>query len=94
MADHTPGPWRVLYPGIYDVENPYPIAKVHKTDRSGTEIDANARLIAAAPNMLAALKEIISILGGTCWDGCRKRDCRSVRVARAAIAKVKGEDTG
>ena len=42
MSGHTPGPWRVLFPGIYDVENPYPIAKVHKTDRSGAEIDANA----------------------------------------------------
>ena len=63
MADHTPGPWRVLFPGIYDVENPYPIAKVHKTERNGPEIDANARLIAAAPDMLEALEAAKRVMG-------------------------------
>ena len=92
MAEHTPGPWRVLFPGIYDVENPYPIAKVHRTDRSGPEVDANARLIAAAPELLEALER----LGNQHCPKCylhplayeHSPDC--IRIT-AAIAKAKGD---
>ena len=50
---------------------------------------ANARLIAAAPDLLAALEEIASHDPDHCLDG----GCDEVfrEIARAAIAKAEGE---
>ena len=50
---------------------------------------ANARLIAAAPELLEALKEIIAAADG---DGWNQLDA-SFATARAAIAKAEGEKT-
>ena len=82
MAEHTPGPWQVIYPGIYDVENAYPIAVLSRKLRDGPEIDANARLIAAAPDLLEVLEDLVYQLAGhePQWED-----------ARAAVAKAKGE---
>jgi len=44
--------------------------------------EANARLIAAAPELLAALKGLIDLAGPSCVGACD--------VARAAIAKAEG----
>ena len=65
---HTPGPW-VYHSGAVwkdgvDVypkgsEDGIPIAKIHREPGSGTlpvERDANARLIAAAPELLEAIE--------------------------------------
>ena len=53
MSAHTAGPWRVLFPGIYEVETSLPY---WQSPQSGscraTEIDANARLMALSPEML------------------------------------------
>lgn len=54
-TQHTPGPWEVeiadsLYNTFYIVNE----------DRESDELDhANARLIAAAPELLAALREVL-----------------------------------
>ena len=58
---HTPGPWEIeqqekclppyIVPAQVDNNNFYCIAKLHGPDNA-----ANARLIAAAPDLLAALK--------------------------------------
>ena len=58
------------------------------------EAQANARLIAAAPELLEALKEIVGLANETI-DGCGHRytfDYNSPlgRAARAAIAKAEG----
>ncbi len=59
---------------------------------SGSQAEANANRIAAAPDLLAALEqcatELTSILqgGGRRGDGIRVRDA-----ARAALAKARGE---
>ncbi|MEI6180759.1 MAG: hypothetical protein WCP31_08390, partial [Chloroflexales bacterium] len=65
-AEHTPGPWiyrRPLYPNTpgYEVNavtngvyKPY-VADVRSIDATGADnSEANARLIAAAPDLLAA----------------------------------------
>ena len=57
-------------------------------------LEATIEVVDLNKELLEALEEIIRILGGTCWDGCRRKDCRSVRVARAVIAKAKGEHDG
>lgn len=67
MTNHTPGPWMVsrylyqdnagyLHREIYAMEG---LVKVAQTGKYGTEdspIEANAQLIAAAPEMYAYLK--------------------------------------
>lgn len=60
MSNHTPGPWKVECGSVY-TEDGWPIATMVR-DRSATaagifpaERDANARLIAAAPELLEEL---------------------------------------
>lgn len=96
-ARHTPGPWRVNPRGsdIWNIESEKTgehIARVSSSMQPGGRFDDDARLIAAAPDLLSAL------------EGCL-RDMRSMRIsndcdpvntysmdaARAAIAKARGE---
>lgn len=54
------------------------------------EAEANARLIAAAPDLLAELKAIVDDMEADCGDPlCR--ECAVWRPARAAIAKAEGK---
>jgi hypothetical protein len=63
-ASHTPGPWIVRGPGQSVIcennEQGTFVALAHQAQMGRAR--ANARLIAAAPEMLAALKEILSAL--------------------------------
>lgn len=64
---HTPGPWKA-YPVSYDASAYYIFAKNTKDGRSPTvahiprstiqPMEANARLIAAAPELLEALQDL------------------------------------
>lgn len=53
-------------------------------DRTDEEIEANAHLIAAAPDLLAACVELIR------GDGTSDSVQRAIDLARAAIAKTEG----
>jgi hypothetical protein len=89
---HTPGPWRWVDPPEGQDEGP--LARLVAAD--GTEVlnfdpscgwppdDANARLICAAPDLLAACEAIIAGWGHQ--DGVS----RAVELARAAVAKAAG----
>lgn len=88
---HTPGPWKYGYerPTAQDPEEQWAIvtiagghivANVNPDSRQ----DANARLIAAAPDLLAALEAVVFISD-------RKHDAWDK--ARAAIAKAKGQQS-
>lgn len=83
---HTPGPWKVSYTkiSVITAENGAVIAKVNKIDGL-VNLQANARLIAAAPELLEALIE--------CLD-CEfsVTDRAAINKARAAIAKATGEN--
>lgn len=100
---HTPGPWELQDPmgneELWVVEQgrqPYNwrcIATVTIVggeigDITPTEGSANARLIAAAPDLLAALEEIAEGDGCNCrvGPGC---DWKCKDIAHAAIAKAK-----
>lgn len=66
MAKHTPGPWGAI--GA-DVKTAGPTSRVIcwtgvATDIPLDEIRANARLIAAAPDMLQALRDIAAATTG------------------------------
>jgi hypothetical protein len=82
---HTPGPWEVRE-GKEEVWGPavYAMGAHDLQPLAAAETEADARLIAAAPDLLAALEQIQqrAVLGG--------RDTTGIEViARAAIAKAK-----
>lgn len=62
MTKHTPGPWKVAaIPGSVIALDNATIAKVFYGERS--VCDANARLIAAAPDMLGACQLAFRLIG-------------------------------
>ena len=101
-STHTPGPWivcecdesAIVYieqdRGALHDEEPSTIGEI---DLAGDGIDkdtglANARLIAAAPDLLAACEELVRGFDG-------ETDCTELldmidKVARAALSKAKG----
>lgn len=103
---HTPGPWRIDYNGEdpefaaprikgNSVEN---VAFIPAYEHPRAEMDANARLIAAAPELLEALRALLSDYEGTLESlndyrvgseghSAIPEDASSV-AARAAIAKA------
>lgn len=106
---HTPGPWTVnnencTFPGIEADASQQSIVLWGLEDedcgvrgRTPEEIEANARLIAAAPDLLEALKaiQILSHEEGDAhneWDtGDLIESLRSIdRLARAAILRAEG----
>ena len=66
MSEHTPGPWMVArgVPAAVDAVSGGLVAEaVGGFHRSYEEETANARLIAAAPDMLAELKRLRDVVG-------------------------------
>ena len=89
---HTPGPW--VWDSHYDDLRPLWYSEMSQGcgylswDNDETR-DANAHLIAAAPDLLEALIELLQVQDGvpmTGIDATRRSD-----LARAAIAKAKGQ---
>ena len=85
MSKHTPGPWRELVTRIDDA-NGYQICHLDLHGKSEAERDANRRLIAAAPDLLEALKEALDVC---IWPSRALSDIHDK--ASAAIAKAEGE---
>ena len=86
---HTPGPW---YSNVNDLVGGWIVATVDlpasevncEQDREVADLisnEANARLIAAAPELLAALKEVVAIAD---------RQTVEFDKAHAVIAKAEG----
>lgn len=82
-TSYTPGPWEVFksHTGTYVLDSAEQAA-VCKLEWC-MEAEANARLIAAAPELLDALKRLLSNVIVCCDGG-------ALREARAAIDKVEG----
>ena len=85
MSKHTPGPWTHVTGGI-SIKAPSNhlsfqlIATVCEGRKTTSEVDANARLIAAAPDLLEFAEEVR-----------RTGDTRLASMAIAVIAKAIGE---
>lgn len=102
-AQHTPGPWHFsenLRGGAFEIREPDSDAIIAdivdgahvSSDDGDPEIDwetqeANARLIAAAPELLAALEDVC----GYCAP-LSPRGKAAIDEARAIIAKAKGAE--
>ena len=98
-AKHTPGPWHLEEMG-YNSSSYYIRGSSESGDRltigkgavahiprsTVNPMEANARLIAAAPELLEALAEIVSAADGRGWDQLDP----SFSKARSAIAKATG----
>lgn len=107
-TQHTPGPWQWAastagtQDDVYHVGAEYEphgdICTIAKQDpqqdggRSRALELANARLIAAAPELLEALEQCLQV---ACELGAEESrypsDKKAVAIARAALAKAKGE---
>jgi len=97
MAEHTPGPWtidedadinimgEVVSISILD-SNGDSVGEADARDLGRSEAEANARLIAAAPDLLAAIRRIEIWLTNQPLDQLSKHEM--LREARAAIVKA------
>ena len=95
MSKHTPGPWVVVGSRTKYVEARLVGSLMQEVAACGPTLadegygqqqEANARLIAAAPDLLEALIELAAC-GAEAWG--EDRPC--VKWANAAIAKATGE---
>ena len=83
-TQHTPGPW--WHSGLEVGTVPMMMVKVAKVSGANhQEAQANAVLIAAAPDLLAALREFVKS-----FEGCYADGEPAMIKARAAIAKATG----
>lgn len=106
MSEHTPGPWTIRFGlNVMGKDVRYPSQERLVANAGGhanniwneqvtAENEANARLIAAAPDLLEALKEILAA-GESYVDSADEvkamlRFGRANDAARAAIAKAEG----
>ena len=96
-AKHTPGPWK-YWGKLSGSENSngfsitdadlYWIADVSPRDSDGIAGESNARLIAAAPELLESLAELVARFGTRAKD---RVDMAIITDAEKAIAKATGE---
>lgn len=97
MAAHTPGPWHLINsvcvggpiePGWEEAGTG--IAHCGMRARTQEEAAANARLIAAAPDMLAAIEAFVGA-----WDRGDTHDGHeALGMAKSALTKARGEQEG
>lgn len=100
--EHTPGEWVLEENGAcWNLRSPdrvdHFLILVGMTHNNPGELDANARLVAAAPDLLAALERCMPALGLLIAEGVHERCAApqeapaTVAQAEAAIAKAKGQ---
>lgn len=98
-TQHTPGPW-IIEPKaargnwLRDKSGDYVALVCSRNGKDEIEEDRNALLVASAPDMLAALNELLGKL--EVMGGCNDHDMNGESIwpefeaARAAIAKAEG----
>jgi len=99
VSSHTPGPWSVINRTEVESEDHkiadcYVLLGEHERELwepvPDEQMDANTRLIAAAPELLEALETLVDAYEqeeGVCF-------CPDCEEAKAAIKSAKGEDDG
>ena len=110
----SPAPWNKVLDEFGDKESEYQVAvadarfPVGAVTLSWNYCEADARLIAAAPDLYDALQQIIQCWGASVFDeggmacdtplyckhaGCRPETCPVFLRAKSALAKAAGEET-
>ena len=91
-TQHTPGPWFANDSLQLFAETGQHIASLDSSTEGfeGGTLYANARLIAAAPDLLAAVQHLLATMSITDEEGLLEF-AEPVAKARAAIAKAIGE---
>ena len=91
-TQHTPGPWRVTTAKVM-AENGRAICLIEnrKLHEGFQESSANARIIAAAPDLLDALQRFVTACDAYLPEPTHQAFCGLFASARAAIAKATGE---
>ena len=97
MTRHTPGPWKIVPSGVGNPRivgaDGYAVAACrpkYSTPDDYAIAAANAHLIAAAPDLLEALKRLLGFTQGGCAD-LQLQEQEIYDQARAAIKKATGE---
>jgi hypothetical protein len=106
-AKHTPGPWTLTADGAgwyieCSPERGHSVAYIRAEigeedpDTSDDEKEANARLIAAAPELLEALIALLGVApskapGAGLIVGAEEKHANALQAARAAIKKATGD---
>lgn len=93
MSEHTPGPWwaggdddaHMVYSG--DVDTVDAVADCGRDDGDAEAEAANARLISAAPDLLAACE--LALESYTRWVTLGPLDVAACRQVSAAVRKAK-----
>ena len=80
MTKHTPGPWKIFEGWGADKRRPVIVDAIPDVDgkfvgncicymaSTNPDIEANAKMIAAAPEMFAACNAAMAVLSGECVD--------------------------
>lgn len=92
MPSHTPGPWQIgQYEWLIETDGGDEIAQ---TDASSQNFRANARLIAAAPDLLDALQSLYDSQNGPPLLAPRHVEFwnKAMAAAKAAIARAEGKE--
>ena len=98
MSKHTPGPWVIRTAATYrsQVEAIDPkgradvVARITAPRKGAEASDANAHLIAAAPDMLEALEAVEAWWNAHGIEGDHRTDAFCT-LARTAIKKARGQ---
>lgn len=88
MSKHTPGPWTIK-PVTADKVYPHGVVGDDLCRLAKVVCEGDARLIAAAPELLAALERMVRASVNQPEDTPEAHTAR--REARAVIARAKGE---
>ena len=81
QTGHTPGPWNVEWPYILGADKRQTVVAEIVGAVSNETAKADARLIAAAPDLLTLAREVAGTRSSDAWGNVVDR-------ARAAIAKA------
>ena len=96
---HTPGPWKIAHRmgrpivvnstpthgGPLDICEAYTHPMAHETIKDALDVsEANARLIAAAPELLQVARDFLLLAALHDWEGA------AIDFAKATVAKAEG----